>query len=31
LERIEKGDIAFDVLVTDPMSMRDLAKVAKIL
>jgi len=31
LDRIEKGDIAFDVLVTDPMSMRDLARVAKTL
>lgn len=31
LDRIEKWDIAFDVLVTDPMSMRDLARVAKIL
>jgi large subunit ribosomal protein L1 len=31
LEKIEKGDIDFDVLVTTPEMMRDLAKVARIL
>ena len=29
LEAIQKGDIDFDVLVTSPDMMRDLAKVAK--
>jgi len=31
LEKIEKGEIDFDVLVTTPEMMRDLAKVARIL
>ena len=31
LEKIEKGELDFDVLVTSPDRMRDLAKVAKTL